>query len=95
MAEQSVNVRCSNGEKFTVPLDTDATVQAFKESIAEEAQVPSESQRLIYKGRVLKDDQTLASYGKTRTYIHQLVALMLTAAYTTLPDMISFCRRRS
>jgi Ubiquitin family len=64
MAEQSVNVRCSNGEKFTVPLDTDATVQAFKESIAEEAQVPSESQRLIYKGRVLKDEQTLASYGK-------------------------------
>ncbi|KAG5188706.1 hypothetical protein JKP88DRAFT_234129 [Tribonema minus] len=57
-----VHIRCSNAQKFTVPLDTSVTVGAFKATIAEQAQVPAESQRLIYKGRVLKDDQTLASY---------------------------------
>eukprot|EP00752_Nemacystus_decipiens_P005685 g5145.t1 len=63
MPEVSVNVRCSNGEKFTTEVDTEATVLAFKQKIAEKAGVAPELQRLIYKGRVMKEDQnTLASY---------------------------------
>ncbi|CAM9306645.1 unnamed protein product [Ectocarpus sp. 13 AM-2016] len=63
MPEVSVNVRCSNGEKFTTEVDTEATVLAFKQKISEKAGVAPELQRLIYKGRVMKEDQnTLASY---------------------------------
>lgn len=62
-SSQKVNVRCSNAQKLTVPLDTSCTVVAFKAQIATEADIPVGSQRLIYKGKVLKDEETLASYG--------------------------------
>lgn len=46
-------------------VDTDATVLAFKQKISDQAGVAPELQRLIYKGRVLKEDQnTLASYSE-------------------------------
>ena len=49
----------------TLQVDTEATVLAFKQKIAEKAGVAPELQRLIYKGRVMKEDQnTLASYSE-------------------------------
>lgn len=59
-----VNVRCSNGSKFTVRTSLEATVEAFKALLAQNSDVPPDQQRLIYKGRILKDDQTLQSYGE-------------------------------
>ncbi|KAF8112686.1 hypothetical protein N665_0062s0037 [Sinapis alba] len=59
----AVNVRCSNGSKFSVRTSLDSTVEAFKELVAQNSEVPANQQRLIYKGRILKDDQSLLSYG--------------------------------
>ena len=59
----AVNVRCSNGSKFNVSTSLDSTVESFKELVAQNSDVPANQQRLIYKGRILKDDQTLLSYG--------------------------------
>ena len=59
----SINVRCSNGSKFSVRASVGSTVSQFKQVIAENCDVPAVQQRLIYKGRILKDDQTLDSYG--------------------------------
>jgi ubiquilin len=58
-----VNVKSSNGK--TVPLDADvtSTVGAFKASIADQVEIPAAQQRLIFSGKVLKDEQTLESYG--------------------------------
>jgi hypothetical protein len=44
--------------------DTELTVEALKTMIEKKADVPSALQRLIYKGHVLRDARTLASYGK-------------------------------
>lgn len=60
----TVHIRCSNGLKFSVQTSLDSTVEAFKAVVAGSCDVPAEQQRLIYKGRILKDDQTLASYGE-------------------------------
>lgn len=62
--EVNVNVRCSNGSKFSVKASLELTVGEFKGVLAQNCDVPPEQQRLIYKGRILKDDQTLVSYGK-------------------------------
>jgi ubiquilin len=59
-----VHVRCSNGNKFTVEVDLGATVLALKGLLVERAEIPADQQRLIYKGRVLKDEQLLSSYGE-------------------------------
>lgn len=61
--EVNVNIRCSNGSKFSVKTSLDSTVSEFKAVVAQNCDVPAEQQRLIYKGRILKDDQTLVSYG--------------------------------
>ncbi|XP_020585558.1 ubiquitin domain-containing protein DSK2b-like isoform X2 [Phalaenopsis equestris] len=59
----TVHVRCTNGSKFSVQVALNTTVSAFKALLAEKSDVPTQQQRLIYKGRILKDEQTLESYG--------------------------------
>ncbi|XP_074572848.1 ubiquitin domain-containing protein DSK2a-like [Curcuma longa] len=62
-ASATIHIRCSNGSKFSVQAALDEMVGAFKAVVASSCNVPAEQQRLIYKGRILKDDHTLASYG--------------------------------
>ncbi|XAR58043.1 hypothetical protein NMG60_11026384 [Bertholletia excelsa] len=59
----TIQIRCSNGSKFSVQIGLDSTVGSFKSVLAQNCDIPAEQQRLIYKGRILKDDQTLESYG--------------------------------
>ncbi|CAA0837031.1 Ubiquitin domain-containing protein DSK2b [Striga hermonthica] len=61
--EVNINIRGSNGSKFSVKTNLESTVAEFKGVLAQNCDVPAQQQRLIYKGRILKDDQTLASYG--------------------------------
>ncbi|XP_010941416.1 ubiquitin domain-containing protein DSK2b isoform X2 [Elaeis guineensis] len=69
----TVHIRSSNGSKFSVQTDLESTVGSFKAVIAEKSDVPAEQQRLIYKGRILKDEQTLASYGLESDHTIHLV----------------------
>ncbi|EJU02525.1 ubiquitin-domain-containing protein [Dacryopinax primogenitus] len=63
MAEEiSINVKGPNELKLSISISLDKTVLDLKESIAECADVPAAQQRLIYSGRVLKDDDALSSY---------------------------------
>lgn len=68
-----VNIRCSNGSKFSVRIELDASVASFKDVLAQKCHIPSDQQRLIYKGRILKDDQTLQSYGLEADHTVHLV----------------------
>ncbi|MFS7900348.1 putative Ubiquitin-like domain, ubiquilin, Ubiquitin-like domain superfamily [Helianthus anomalus] len=58
----TVNIRCSNGTKFTVQASLESSVESFKSAVEQKCDIPAAQQRLIYKGRILKDDQTLKSY---------------------------------
>lgn len=60
---EQINIRCSNGSKFSVRASLESTVGDFKAILAQNCDIPADQQRLIYKGRILKDDQTLTSYG--------------------------------
>ncbi|XP_051183458.1 ubiquitin domain-containing protein DSK2a [Lolium perenne] len=72
-AAATLHIRGTSGNKFAVRADLGATVGAFKAVVAESCDVPAPQQRLIYKGRILKDDQTLASYGvETDHTIHMV-----------------------
>eukprot|EP00519_Triparma_laevis_P009883 CAMPEP_0182508912 /NCGR_PEP_ID=MMETSP1321-20130603/25854_1 /TAXON_ID=91990 /ORGANISM="Bolidomonas sp., Strain RCC1657" /LENGTH=77 /DNA_ID=CAMNT_0024715063 /DNA_START=96 /DNA_END=326 /DNA_ORIENTATION=+ len=60
----SVNLRVNANERFSVTIDSiDILVSGLKTVLETEKQIAVAEQRLIYKGRVLKDDQTLSSYG--------------------------------
>ncbi|KAJ0041481.1 hypothetical protein Pint_28698 [Pistacia integerrima] len=75
-----VNIRCSNGSKFSVDIDLESTVESFKAALSEKCEIPPEQQRLIYKGRILKDDQTLKSYGLEADHTVHLVRGFAAAA---------------
>ncbi|KAL6642759.1 hypothetical protein ACP70R_020940 [Stipagrostis hirtigluma subsp. patula] len=79
-AEATLHIRCANGSKFTVRADLGATVGAFKEVVAGSSDVPAPQQRLIYKGRILKDEQTLESYGVETDHTIHLVRGIAPAA---------------
>lgn len=65
----TIHVRCTNGSKFSVQISLDSNVGSFKSVVAEKCDIPAEQQRLIYKGRILKDDQSLKSYGIVLNFI--------------------------
>lgn len=48
---------------FTVTIDQNATIRKLKESICEINSVPVDAQRVIFAGQILKDENTIDSYG--------------------------------
>jgi ubiquilin len=62
MSELTLTIKCFNADSKTVVIESTATVLDLKHKIAESLSVPAVQQRLIYKGRVLKDESTLENY---------------------------------
>ncbi|KAF9194869.1 Ubiquilin-4 [Haplosporangium sp. Z 767] len=56
-----LTIRPSSGSTFTTAITTDSTVLQLKEKLAT-AELPSSSIRLVYSGRVLKDEDQLSVY---------------------------------
>ncbi|XP_038723216.1 ubiquitin domain-containing protein DSK2b-like isoform X2 [Tripterygium wilfordii] len=69
----TINIRSSNGSKFSLQIDLESTVESFKDVLAGKCDIAADQQRLIYKGRILKDDQTLKSYGLEADHTVHLV----------------------
>eukprot|EP01029_Cantina_marsupialis_P028662 TRINITY_DN777844_c0_g1_i1.p1 TRINITY_DN777844_c0_g1~~TRINITY_DN777844_c0_g1_i1.p1 ORF type:complete len:510 (-),score=223.56 TRINITY_DN777844_c0_g1_i1:127-1656(-) len=59
----NLNVRLSNGKKFDISVNKEDTVLEVKTVIEKEIQCEPARQRIIYKGRVLKDERVIESYG--------------------------------
>jgi hypothetical protein len=53
------------GDKFEFKVDEKSSVKELKVQIEGASKIPSEQQRLIYKGHVLKDEQTMADISKS------------------------------
>jgi hypothetical protein len=72
-----VKVRLTNGSTLEVTVEgVECTIQQVKEAIAPVADCPPESQRLVFRGKVLQDTMTLKDYGKSHTVDWPLVACL-------------------
>ncbi|SCV01011.1 LAME_0G13454g1_1 [Lachancea meyersii CBS 8951] len=59
----SIKINVKSGQnKWDVSIDPTCSVEDLKKAIAEKSEIAPESQRLIYSGKILKDDQTVESY---------------------------------
>ncbi len=60
----TLTIKSSNAEKATVEVESvEVTILELKEKITEVLAIEASRQRLIFKGRVMKDDVTLTTYG--------------------------------
>jgi ubiquilin len=55
-------IKSSSDKKYNVSIESTATVQQLKGILAGQSDIPVERQRLIFAGRVLKDNETIGSY---------------------------------
>ncbi|CAK9439739.1 uncharacterized protein LODBEIA_P38390 [Lodderomyces beijingensis] len=62
MPEITVTIKSSGDTRLQLTFDPSITVLQLKELIGEKESTPVAGQRLIYSGKVLKDDQTVESY---------------------------------
>lgn len=53
----------SGGQKIEAEIESSLTIAEVKEQLASNCDIPGADQRLIYKGQILKDERTVASYG--------------------------------
>ncbi|KAF5344364.1 hypothetical protein D9758_013251 [Tetrapyrgos nigripes] len=60
--EIQINIKGPNELKLQISISLDKTVSELKQLIATKSDVEAERQRLIYSGRVLKDDDLLSNY---------------------------------
>jgi ubiquilin len=58
----TVQIKCSNDTKYPISIARSATILELKQALVEPADCPVERQRLIYSGRVLKNEETVQSY---------------------------------
>lgn len=89
MSELTLTIKCSNADKETVVIDSSATVLDLKQKIAEKLSVPASQQRLIYKGRVLKDESTLENYDIQNEHTVHMVKGAAPAGSTPAPSAAS------
>lgn len=68
MMQVSVKTLDSQTKVFTV--SEESSVKDFKDQIASDVNIPSDKQRLIFKGKVLQDDKKLSEYGVDGCVIH-------------------------
>jgi hypothetical protein len=72
-AQLSLKVRTLDQKTYPITICAAASVPQLKELVAVETGVTLPRQRLIYRGRVLKNDQTLASYSLEDGHVLHLV----------------------
>ncbi|KAG7664826.1 uncharacterized protein J8A68_001643 [[Candida] subhashii] len=59
----TITIKSTGDKKYEVTFDPSITVLELKELIAQQApDIPASRQRLIYSGKVLKDNETVSSY---------------------------------
>ncbi|KAG2178390.1 hypothetical protein INT44_001542 [Umbelopsis vinacea] len=58
----NINIKSSSDKKFVITIEPSKTILDLKEAIAAQTDVPADRQRLIFSGRVLKDNDLLSDY---------------------------------
>ncbi|XP_042384536.1 ubiquitin-like domain-containing protein CIP73 [Zingiber officinale] len=69
-----INVKSLDSQIYTFSLNRDTPIPSLKEKVASASGIPVEQQRLIFRGKVLKDDHLLSDYHLEDGHTLHLVA---------------------
>lgn len=71
-----VQVNTMLGEKVEVEVEETETVADLKKKLSKKQKIPADQQRIIYEGKLLQDNKTLAEYNiKNNSVIHMVLRL--------------------
>jgi hypothetical protein len=56
MSDITLKIRQGSGEQFDVQVAADCTISTLKEACVAQSGLEASNMRLIFKGRILKDD---------------------------------------
>ncbi|KEG02070.1 ubiquitin domain-containing protein DSK2, putative [Plasmodium vinckei vinckei] len=69
----NVSFKVTGGKEFTISIEPTITVIELKQKCAEHVDIPVESQRIIFKGKILKDKEPLTLYNVADGNVMHLV----------------------
>ncbi|XP_030386474.1 NEDD8-like [Scaptodrosophila lebanonensis] len=76
MCKMLIKVKTLTGKEIEIDIKPTDTVDRIKERIEEKEGIPPQQQRLIFSGRQLNDDRTVADYKVQRgSVLHLVLAL--------------------
>ncbi|KAG8901413.1 hypothetical protein FRB99_005324 [Tulasnella sp. 403] len=91
--EVTINVKGKSSRpnelKLTITIELEKTVKDLKAAIADKSNVEAERQRLIYSGRVLKDDDQLSTYKiQSNHTVHMVKGVARTQPESSTPQRL-------